>query len=89
MSLEPRALDPELFDHGPEAAPGWAGAQEFMGKHDEAMEHNEKLLAADEAAEGGAAEEAAAPPAAAEADQLAEQASQLKVRLRRGSRVAP
>lgn len=54
-------------------------AQEFMGKHDEAMEHNEKLLAADEAAEGGAAEEAAAPPAAAEADQLAEQASQLKV----------
>lgn len=53
-----------------------------MGKHDEAMEHNEKLLAADEEAAGGgdegAAEEAAA--AGAEADELADQASQLKVR---------
>lgn len=52
-----------------------------MGKHDEAMEHNEKLLDADEAAaEGGDAEEAAGAPASA-ADALADQAAQLKARL--------
>ena len=63
------------------------GAQEFTGKHDDAMAHNEKLLVADE--EAAAAEEEAAetdgeaaPESAADADaadQLAEQTSQLKV----------
>lgn len=64
-----------------------AGAQEFMVKHGEAMDHNDKLLAADEADGGEAPATADAPsttegkPSAA-ADQLADDVgSGLKVRL--------
>lgn len=70
----------------PAILPAAAGAQEFMQEHEKAMEHNDKVLSADEgedgnnadaetapAGEGASADAEEAPAKKDEADALAEQ----------------